>query len=436
MVGGVPDSQAAEVWLSSYGDTEAFPQRIAARQSPEAVARLAALADAIDPRIRRLPNVHVAGSKGKGSCVFVLDFLLRQAGRRVVRHTSPQVEGPWDQLGLDGQTLSRAQWREALGEFHLAAAPHVPPPSSPDAPSRFELATLFHLHWMMRQNPDVAIIETGLGGLFDATNIVSATRVALITVLGFEHIEQLGSDIASIARHKLGIARPQTPLVLSRQPSATSARVLEIARGVSRRLDAPLLLPPPLAPEVMELLVPVFPRHQIDNIGACVEVVRAGGYAPSRKPLSAWLATLPWHHLALPYRLEYLRRDPPVVLDGAHCPLSMNRLVKSLRDDTPETRWRVVLLVMRDKDIAGICDELRRLPVQELHALRSADPRACEPERLLSAAVEAGVVSADRAAILDSLASMPPGVHEGLLVTGSYRHLSEARRCFASDAVE
>jgi folylpolyglutamate synthase/dihydropteroate synthase len=114
----------------------------------------------------------------------------------------------------------------------------------------------------------------------------------------------------------------------------------------------------------------------------------------------------------------------------------MNRLVRSLRDDAPETRWRVVLLVMRDKNIAGICEELRRLPVQELHALRSADPRACEPERLLSAAVEAGVVSADRCAILDNLASMPAGVHEGLLVTGSYRHLSEARRCFASDAVE
>ena len=299
-----------------------------------------------------LQFVHIAGTNGKGSTAAMLAAVLQAAGYTTGLFTSPFLEQFAERMQVNGQPIPDAELAAACETLQPCIA------AMDDQPTEFELVTAAAMLWFQRRGCDIVVLEVGLGGRLDATNVIGAPACAVITNIGLDHTEVLGDTLAQIAREKAGILKPGTRAVS--YPQVPEVR--DVLRGTCARLGIPLTEADADAIEPLRDSIdgqtfsyrgavydlPLLGRHQLRNAAVALETVaalRARGWRIPDAAVHAGLAQVHW-----PARFEVLRRAPWFVLDGGHNPQCIQALVKNIQDYLPGRPLTILTGVLADKD--------------------------------------------------------------------------------------
>ena len=410
----------------------------------EGISRLMALLG--DPQTS-FPSVHLAGTNGKTSTARIIDSILSAFDLRTGRYTSPHLQTVTERIVIDGLPLSD----EAFVAAYLDVAPYLG--LVDDAIGRrltfFEVLTAMAFDAFADAPVAAAVVEVGLGGRWDATNVVAAP-VAAILPIGLDHQDWLGDTVELIAEEKAGIIAPDQLVVLAQQDLSVAEVVLrraaEVGATVAREglefgvldrrvaVGGQLLSLRGLAGDYEDLFLPLHGEHQAHNASVAVAAVEAflGG---GRERLDPDVVREGIAHASSPGRLEVLRRSPTVLVDAAHNVAGAQGLAQAVADSFDFERLVGVVGVLADKDAAGILASLEPV-LAEVVITRSSSPRALAPERLGELAAD--VFGADRVTVVPDLVSaVEHAVSQaeshglagvGVLVTGSVTLAGDAVR--------
>ena len=299
-----------------------------------------------------LQFVHIAGTNGKGSTAAMLASILRAAGYTTGLFTSPYLERFAERMQVNGAPVPDAEFAAVCQTLQPCIA------SMDDPPTEFELVTAAAMLWFRRRRCDVVVLEVGLGGRLDATNVIAAPACAVITNIGLDHTEILGDTLEQIAREKAGILKPGTCAVSYPQAPEVRRVLRELCaqRGIPLT-EADVSAIVPLTDSVdgqtftyrgAEYALPLLGAHQLRNAAVALETVaalRARGWRIPDAAVHAGLAQVRW-----PARFEVLRRAPWFVLDGGHNPQCIQALVKNIQDYLPGRALTILTGVLADKD--------------------------------------------------------------------------------------
>ena len=346
----------------------------------------------------RLRLVHVTGTKGKGSTCAMLASVLRVAGYRIGLFTSPHLTHVEERIQIDGVPISRPELVARMEEVAPAVRAMEAEAQLP-SPTFFEIGTALGFLHFVRRRCDIAIIEVGLGGRFDSTN-VCRPLVSVITNVGPDHMAQLGHTPEAIAFQKAGIIKPRVPVVSGVTQAGPRAVVRQVAAGLEAPLyevgaeDASPPPPPVSSAEGAGARGPLglLGAHQRANAAVAVAALdrlrEAGVYAPAAA-VARGLAEVKW-----PARVEVVGTRPTVIIDTAHNVPSAEALVSTLREAFPNAgAKRVVLAVSSDKQYPEIIGTLATYFTHFHFTKYSNNPRGVPPEKLAAAlaAVAPGV---------------------------------------------
>jgi dihydrofolate synthase/folylpolyglutamate synthase len=398
--------------------------------------RISTVLDALGRPQDRCRFVHVAGTNGKGSTCAMIESGLRAAGLRTGLFTSPHLEEPAERIRLDGQPVSAADFAAAFDHVHLAVEELLEAGRIDLHTTYFETVTAMALDVFARTARDWIVLEVGLGGRLDATNVVRP-ELAVVTPIDFDHEAFLGHALESIAAEKAGILKPGVPAVFACQrPEA--ARVLdERARalgipvdrvsGISvedLELDARGSTFRIACPRPLRIRCPLAGEHQVTNAAtAAAALMRLG--VPGRA-IESGIAGARW-----PGRLERVSENPEIILDGAHNPAGARALAAYIDRFYCRRRVRMIYGTMRDKAI----DEIGGILFPKVHELIATAPRqarALAPEALREAAGHAARTAPDIAAALAMVGDAGPD--DVIFITGSLFLVAEARRLLGGAA--
>lgn len=399
-----------------------------------------------DPQ-RAYPSVHVTGTNGKTSTARMIDALLRAFGLRPGRYTSPHLESVTERISVDGRPVTP----ETLVRVYAEVAPYLDlvDRRHPDRLTYFEVITAMAFAAFADAPVDVAVVEVGLGGAWDATNVVHAP-VAVVTPIGLDHTELLGATLAQIAAEKAGIVHEGAALVTAVQPleavEVLLRRAVQVGATVAREglefgvlsrsvaVGGQLLTLAGLGGVYHEVFLPLHGAHMASNAACALAAVEAFlGGGPGRR-LAEETVRAGFATVDSPGRLETVRSSPTVLLDGAHNPAGAAALVAALADSFAFSRLVGVVAVLADKDVIGILEALEPA-LDAVVVTQNSSPRALPVDELAAAAVEA--FGAERVEVeprLDDaieaavrLAEEDAALGAGVLVTGSVLTVGEAR---------
>jgi dihydrofolate synthase/folylpolyglutamate synthase len=375
-------------WLLSYAD---FERSGAFLDRPD-VAPVKHLLRALgDPQEGRL-TVHVAGSKGKGSISAMIDSILRAAGVATGLYTSPHLHDYTERIRVDGEPISQAGFAALTGVLREAV-------ESLDIGERrlvtFDLLTALGFLAFRDAHLDAQVVEVGLGGRVDSSNVFDEKAVAVITPLSFEHTAVLGDEIVQIAAEKAAIVIRGCTAVLAPQPFAAAAGVVheraaqvgaglvDVANDYRWQIGAHDIHGQDVRIErpegALDVRLPLIGVHQAENAATAVAAVDAlsASATVGDDATVRGLAAVRW-----PGRLEVLRESPLIVADGAHNADSARRLADALRDYCGASQVTFVIGSSSDKDVRGLAEALAPLATGGVIAARSAHPRAMEPSQI------------------------------------------------------
>jgi len=347
----------------------------------------------LDHPERRFRIVHVAGTNGKGStCAFIASCLV-SAGFRVGLYTSPHLVRINERFRIDREDISD----ELLGKRVLEVVQRYPELGSDTPPlTFFEFGTLVALWHFAREQVQLAVLETGLGGRLDATT-AARPDVTAITPISFDHMDYLGNTLDQIAAEKAGILKPGVPAVFSRQEpevlSVLSGRAIQVGAPayqegrdyeVTAQRDGHLVYRG-VRTSVSDLALGLVGRHQTQNAAvalACLELLRDVGFSTSNAQLREGLREPRW-----PGRFEQIAWHRPLVLDGAHNPAGIEALVTALADFYPGHKIHLIFGVLRDKLWEGMISRLFPVCASVL-LVDVPSPRSLHPSEYLARAKE------------------------------------------------
>ena len=326
---------------------------------------------------RAVPLVHVAGTKGKGSTAALLHSIASEAGLRAGLYTSPHLESYCERFRVGGSTVSKRRLSSAVESLrHRLEKSGVRLEAG--YRTTFELLTTVAFEMFRDDGVELGVIETGLGGRLDATN-VALPRLSVITTIGLDHTHLLGMTHGAIAREKAGIIKAGRPVVVARQTPGAANEVLTVIREVCRRRGSPFHYAPRRVQIVsrtarpegqvvryrlrrsggeITVRLPLLGRHQAENLRtalAVVEVLRSQGWTIPDAAVRAGAARVNW-----PGRIECLGARPPLVLDGSHCPLSVEALVAALSESFPAFRPVFLFSLLDDKPVESVVAAVAR----------------------------------------------------------------------------
>ncbi len=447
--------------LGTYTAVEAeLDQRWPETVIEPSLKRIAALVDLLGSPQRAYPVVHVAGTNGKTSTSRMTDALLAGAGLRTGRYTSPHLQLATERISLDGRPITPARYVEVYREIvpYLGMVDAAQTRQGEPALSKFEVLTAMAFAAFADAPVEAAVIEVGLGGSFDATNVVDAA-VSVITPIGVDHVEYLGSDVLGIATEKAGVIKPGSIAVLAAQPVEVAAVLTErcvslgatVARqgmefGVlDRRLavGGQLLRLQGLGGVYDEVFLPAHGVHQATNAVVALAAAEALLGAGGDQQLDVDIVRDAFAGVRLPGRLERLRADPTgptVLVDAAHNPHGARALAAALDAEFALSPLVGVVAVMRGKDARGMLTELEPA-LSEVVVARNSSPRSAGVDELAAVAVD--VFGADRVLVEPLLADAVDsaiGIAEageaaagGVVITGSVVTAGDARTLFGKE---
>ena len=309
--------------------------------------------------------LHIAGTNGKGSVAAMSQSVLTAAGYRTGLYTSPHLVTFCERIQMDGELISETDVARLVEQI----TPLLP--TTPRQPTLFEVVTAVALQYFREQRVDIVVWETGLGGRLDATNVVTPL-VSVITNIGFDHMQYLGDTLAKIAAEKAGIIKPGVPVV-----TAAEGEALDVIRRVCAEQNAPLTV---VTAGVNR--TPLIGPHQAINCAVAEAALRATGLKITAEQMRTGLARTRW-----PGRFDIVRREPLLVLDGAHNPHSAEALAAAVREQFGGRKLTLILGVLRDKDYPTVCRILAPLATRilcvpvanERSATAEEIGRACQP---------------------------------------------------------
>ena len=395
--------------------------------------RMRALMAALGNPETKYPIIHVAGTKGKGSVCALAASALQAAGYKTGLYTSPHLMDFAERIQINGEPLAHADFVDLVEQVK-------PEVARIERLTTFEITTALGLLAFARVGCTAAVVEVGLGGRLDATNVV-APVVSVITSLSYDHMAVLGNTLTAIAGEKAGIIKPGVPVVSAPQPE----EALEVILRVVERCDSELTLVGrdvqfrPLSRTLdgqsfritdqngsRDFIIPLLGSHQLTNAATAYGALAASELDVPNVAMGEGFSRAKW-----PGRFEILRREPPFIIDSAHNRESALRLYEALRDYFPERRVVMVFCALEDKDIPGILAELAPC-LERVVATRADHPRAASAEWIAERVSEAGipVETAEPAAQALRRAFEIAGDRSLVLAAGSVAFAGEIRQAW------
>jgi dihydrofolate synthase/folylpolyglutamate synthase len=419
--------------------------------------RIKALTHLLGDPQHSYPVIHITGTNGKTSTSRMIDALLSRIGLRTGRYTSPHLQLATERISVDGEPVSPERYVEVYRDIE----PYL---SMVDGQSdvrmtKFEVLTGMAFAAFADAPVEAAIIEVGMGGGWDATNVADG-RIAVITPIGVDHVEYLGSDIEGIAREKAGIIKPGAVAILAEQTNEVARilieRATEVDAMVARQglefgvldqavaVGGQVLKLQGLGGVYDEVFLPLHGAHQASNASLALAAVEAFFGAGKEQPLDIEAVREAFASVTSPGRLERVRSAPTVLVDAAHNPHGATALAAALRDEFGFRKLIAVLGVMDDKDALGMLQALEPV-VAEIVVTSNSSPRAMDADTLGDLAME--VFGEERVFVQPSLADAieeavlrteeddEEGVVSGggVIVTGSVVTAGEARALFGKE---
>ncbi len=410
---------------------------------------ITSLLDLLGNPQRAYPSIHITGTNGKTSTARMIDSLLRAHGLRTGRYTSPHLETVRERITIDGAPVSEERFVEIYRDVEELA--RYADKRSPEPLTYFDMTTAMALAAFADAPVDAAVVEVGLGGAEDSTNVLHA-GIAVITPIGLDHTEWLGDTIEDIALAKAGIIHPGATLILATQPEEAQRPILErvaevgatVARegaefGVTHRelaVGGQVLTIQGLGAEYRDLFVPLHGAHQAQNAAVALAAVEAFLGAGTTRTLDVETVRAGFADTSSPGRLERVRTAPTILLDAAHNPHGMAATVAALSEEFAFSRLVAIVAMLADKDVAAMLEVLEPI-VDAVVVTRNSSPRAMPPERLAEVAHE--VFGPDRVRVEPDLSDAIVAAVElietgpevdlgavGVLITGSVFTVADA----------
>ncbi len=408
--------------------------------------RIAALTDILGSPQLSYPTIHIAGTNGKTSTSRMIDALMSELGYRTGRFTSPHLESFLERISIKGQAIDSAEFIKNYNDIALYL--DLIDSKQPHQISYFEALTALAFVAFAEHPVDVGIIEAGLGGEWDATNVVQS-QVSVMTPIGLDHMDYLGNTLEEIAQTKAGIFKPESNVVLAAQtPEVAKVLMAQVAKvsaipfreGIEFSLanraiavGGQLIAINGLYGLIEDIFLPLYGAHQANNAAVALAAVEA--FAGVQ--LDSDLVRSAFSKVRSPGRCEVIHRDPTVIIDAAHNPHGAKAITNTINSEFDFETVIGVVAVLGDKDAAGILAELSQV-VDYLVVSQSSSPRALPANELAKIAAQfftpeqIEVIPELRGAITYATekANLANQVNEGVsavLVTGSVVSAGEAR---------
>lgn len=392
-----------------------------------------------------VPAIHIAGSNGKGSTAAFLSSILTEAGYHVGLYTSPHLVQVEERIALDRQPISPEAFAAAATHVRHRVDRLIAAKALERPPTYFEFLTAMAFHVFQKEGCDFQVVEVGMGGRLDATNVIDKPLACIVTRIDLEHEEHLGPTLEAIAAEKAGIARPGAPvLTFERRPETLAAiaaavrlaggTLIDVAKETQASVDDLGNVTVKVGRATFhELPVPLPGDHQVDNLALAlraVEILSTRGFAVTQDQVQMGVGATRW-----PGRLEVVRTNPTVLLDGAHNPAGARALAAYLDTLGHDGLLYLVFGAMKDKDIAGmmapILPRAAKVFVTRAGIDRAADAAAlAEQARRLHPNVTSVPSPAD--ALREALALATE--RDTVLVTGSLILVGDVKRQLEAEA--
>ena len=389
-----------------------------------------------DPQ-KELKFIHIAGTNGKGSTAAMLSSILEEAGYRVGLYTSPFINRFNERMQVNHQPIPDEELA-ALTEY---VRPHAD--AMADSPTEFELITALAMVWFARQKCDIVVLEVGMGGELDSTNIIDVPEAAVIAAMGMDHVKELGPTMADIARAKAGIIKEGGRVVSYGGNPEADEVIAAVCRARNASLCQPdfsAIVPGDFSLEGQTfsykgwrgLRIPLVGAYQMNNAAVVletVEVLRQRGWSVSDEAVRQGLADTRW-----PARFEVLRRDPVFIVDGGHNPHGIRATAESLSRLFPGRKITFVTGVMADKDVEHILGLIVPL-ADQFFTVRPDNPRAMDAGELARRIEAMGAKATPCASVRDGVdrAIQAEGPHGVACALGSLYMSGEVRSCFGKN---
>ena len=346
--------------------------------------RISALLDVMGHPERRCKFVHVTGTNGKGSTCAMIASILRKAGYKTGLYTSPYIVRFNERIQINGEQISDADIC-ALTEYVKPFAESIF-----ERPTEFEMVTAIGFEYFARQNCDIVVCEVGMGGEFDATNVILPPEAAVICNIGLDHTEVLGDTLEKIAATKAGIIKPGCDAVIYREQPSVEAVFEARCKALSvplHKADFDSLHPiaHSLEGQVFDwerfksLRLPLLGEHQLHNAAVALttaRVLQKRGWRITDDDIRAGIESVRW-----PGRFELMRRDPLFIIDGGHNPQCIEALVRNIQDYLSGRTLTVLTGVLGDKDFHCMYRDVAQY-AGEFITITPANPRALPAEQL------------------------------------------------------
>ncbi|RLK55177.1 bifunctional tetrahydrofolate synthase/dihydrofolate synthase [Actinokineospora cianjurensis] len=422
------------------------------------LARIAALVDLLGSPQRAYPVVHIAGTNGKTSVTRMIDALLTRLGVRTGRFTSPHLQLVTERISLDNAPIDPERYVEVFRDIEPYIA--MVDAGSDIRLSKFEVLTAMAYAAFADAPVDVAVVETGLGGAWDATNVADG-KVAVITPIGIDHVDYLGPDILGIAGEKAGIIKPDSIALFAEQTPEVARVLIEQATKVDATVarqglefgvlnhdvavGGQVLRLQGLGGVYDEIFLPLHGEHQATNAALALAAVEAFFGAGAQRQLDVEAIREGFASVVSPGRLERVRTSPSVFVDAAHNPHGAAALAKALDAEFGFRKLVGVVSVMADKDAAGILSALEPV-LTEVVITTNSSTRAMDPDHLANIATD--IYGDERVSVYSHLTSAVNAAIElaeetedpdepvsgtGVIVTGSVVTAGEVRALFGKD---
>ncbi|WP_238019813.1 folylpolyglutamate synthase/dihydrofolate synthase family protein [Dactylosporangium sp. AC04546] len=413
------------------------------------LSRIEALLDSLGSPQRAYPAIHLTGTNGKTSTARMIDSLLRAHGLRTGRYTSPHLQSVTERISIEGAPISEERFVEVYEE--VAPLAEYLDARSNEPLTYFDMTTAMAFAAFADAPVDVAVVEVGLGGADDSTNVLQA-QTTVITPIGLDHTEWLGDTIEDIALAKAGIVHKGSTLICALQPEEAMRPILErcaevgaaVARegrefGVVQRdlaVGGQVLTLQGLSGVYEGIFLPLHGEHQAQNAAIALAAVEAFLGAGTERALNAEAVRDGFAGATSPGRLERVRNSPPILLDAAHNAAGMQATVKALTEEFAFAGLVAVVAALADKDVEGMLELLEPI-TESIVVTRNSSPRAMSAAQLGALAEElfgpdrVHVVpdfpdAIDTAVTLAESDNAVPGT-VGILITGSVVTVADAR---------
>jgi dihydrofolate synthase/folylpolyglutamate synthase len=378
--------------------------------------RITRLLEALGSPHRSGRFVHVAGTNGKGSTCAMIEAGIRAAGVRTGLYTSPHLTEPTERIQIAGLPISETQFAEAFTEVHELAERMLPSGELDLHPTYFETVTAMAFLLFARQHVDTIVLEVGMGGRLDATNVVKPA-LSVITPVDFDHQFFLGDTLAKIAAEKAGILKPGVESIFAEQPAEAETILRAHAKGpytLARDWAITDLVIDERGSKFrlrgLDVVCPLAGQHQVENARTAAIALHQLGISPEGIPQTRW-----------PGRLEQVSRHPEIILDGAHNPAGTRALADYIRRFYSGRRIWLVYGVMRDKAAGEMASLLFPL-ADRVIVTAPANSRALPPEEIPAPGATITHTVGQAVALLQQAA--PDDV---IFITGSLFVVGEAR---------